>query len=1261
MDLKINFLKNNKFFLYFFVFSLLLSMSSFQRALAATDQSAPTESEVLVVYNSAYTTDSDSSGLQDSQQIAEYYKSKRPGVTVVGLAMPTTEEITWDQYNTQVKAPLENYLTTNNLVDAFKVIVTVKGVPLKIMGDSANNVSKITPGGSSSIFASTDLNPYAMTIDASGNLYTANYYSNDVTKITSAGVSSTLGTTGSHPRGIVVDASGNVYTANYSDNNVTKITPAGVSSTLGTTGNYPYAITIDSSGNIYTANNGSSNVTKITPAGVSSILGTTSPQPYAITIDPAGNIYTANSGGSINNVTKITPAGVSSILGTTGPSPRGITIDSSGNIYTANQGLNNVTKITPAGVSSTLGTTGNNPLGIIVDPSDNVYTANYSDNNVTKITAAGVSSIFATGVSGPSGIVIDASGNIYTANAHGHNNPWAPECGTYCYDMNYAAVDAGISLSYQDFKTTGRHTNPYYNTDPSFLKNDHFKNNYFTTGGFTLKYLVSRLDGYTVSDIENMIDRGINADKTGVGYWVLDAPNGGGVMRAATARDKLLSLNKNVIYDSTASYITTSANSIMGYSSYGYNTGMGDGYVSNNPVNANHLDFTLLPGAVFSTYESYNAWGFISEDQAPETVQGQLGEWIQIGGTGGIGNTYEPWSSAIANESIWMPSYAVGYPWVEAAYMSMPYMGFVQIVLGDPLMTIVDTTSPAAVSNMQITQTVGGTANLTWTNPTDPDLAGVKIVRKTGSYPTNFSDGTLVYNGLLSSVVDSGLTNGTTYYYAAFAYDAVPNYSILNSDSKVSVLIDTVAPSPVSNMQITQIVGGTANLTWTNPSDPDLTGVKIVRKTGSYPTNFSDGTLVYNGLLSSVIDSGLTNGTTYYYAAFAYDAVPNYSILNSDSKVSVLIDTVAPSPASNMQATAGNTSASLTWTNPTDPDLAGVKIVRKTGSYPTNITDGLLVYDGSLASLSNQGLNNGTTYYYAAFAYDAVPNYSILNSDSKISVTPYQPSGGGGGGNPIVIYCTSVTYSDWSTTCLNNKQYRSILSSSPSSCTQTTAQQLAMQKDCGIVIPVVPETSLTTGTVSVIEQITSEAVNCIAGRFEEYVTAFGGVIDNLGQKQAAKKYSNITGVDNKATTETKDLVIDFIFYGTPSTKILGEGERAGVVNSYLQVHEKLPNLQTDWQDILKIANGRWPSQRLAVAETKSATFFKKVYGRQPNLKNNIDENAVMVMTYGLIPAKRNLQSEAVAIKAYKFIYKKAPKDSLSWNIVRAIAYSGAAR
>ena len=248
---------------------------------------------------------------------------------------------------------------------------------------SANNVTKITPIGVTSILGTTGTSPFAISVAPDGNVYTANQGSDNVTKLTTQGVSTVLMVTGNGPKSILVDAAGSVYTANSgASNDVTKKTAQGNQTKINVAGSSPSGITIDAAGNIYTSNIVSNNVTKTTPQEVSTIFGSTGLQPYAITIDSAGNIYTANY--SSNNVTKITPQGVSSILGTTSGGPNAIAIDAVGNIYTANYSSDNVTKITPQGVSSTYGTTGNYPTGITVDSEGNIYTANYGSSNVTR-------------------------------------------------------------------------------------------------------------------------------------------------------------------------------------------------------------------------------------------------------------------------------------------------------------------------------------------------------------------------------------------------------------------------------------------------------------------------------------------------------------------------------------------------------------------------------------------------------------------------------------------------------------------------------------------------------------------------------------------------------------------------------------------------------------------------------------------------------------------------------------------------------------
>ena len=132
-------------------------------------------------------------------------------------------------------------------------------------------------------------------------------------------------------------------------------------------------------------------------------------------------------------------------------------------------------------------------------------------------------------------------------------------------------------------------------------------------------------------------------------------------------------------------------------------------------------------------------------------------------------------------------------------------------------------------------------------------------------------------------------------------------------------------------------------------------------------------------------------------------------------------------------------------------------------------------------------------------------------------------------------------------------------------------------------------------------------------------------------------------------------------YGTPSTVRLGEGERAGVVNSYKAAFKKLPETGDEWQDVVKIANGRWPGAANGEREAWASKVFKQVYLRDPVRTNPYDDAAVVVVAYGLRPAQRNLDSEKTAILHFEGIFGHQPSDAEDWDTVRAIAYSGATR
>jgi hypothetical protein len=147
----------------------------------------------------------------------------------------------------------------------------------------------------------------------------------------------------------------------------------------------------------------------------------------------------------------------------------------------------------------------------------------------------------------------------------------------------------------------------------------------------------------------------------------------------------------------------------------------------------------------------------------------------------------------------------------------------------------------------------------------------------------------------------------------------------------------------------------------------------------------------------------------------------------------------------------------------------------------------------------------------------------------------------------------------------------------------------------------------------------------------------------------------------KASNETVNILYDFIVSGTPSTVRLGMGERAGVANSFASCFKKLPKDNIDWQDVIKIANGRWPSQRMGRCEEEAGKTFERIYLRRPDMDNRNDNAAVTVMAYGLRPTNRNMNSEKKAIKIFKNIFDHSPLNAPDWDAVRAIAYSGAKR
>ncbi len=540
--------------------------------------------------------------------------------------------------------------------------------------------------------------------------------------------------------------------------------------------------------------------------------------------------------------------------------------------------------------------------------------------------------------------------------------------------------------------------------------------------------------------------------------------------------------------------------------------------------------------------------------------------------------------------------------------------------------------------------------------------------------------------------------------------DSDPAVTLSGTVSHLSSFAPTVpaddAPTTPTGLAATPYRPTQINLAWNVVSG--ATSYDIYRGTstdGLFPRVGSEPT-VSSGLTTSYSDTGLTASTTYYYKISALngsgESAASAAVQATTTAVSEIggylctglncpvegIVIVAPSASlaagtytSTQSATLSATSANSIHytTNGTDPtctsgttisgssgtiSVASSQTVKAISCYANNNHSTVASF-AYVLQCAITSVTNGSVAAYSSCAITCNSGYTLSGSTCVANST-----GGGGGGGSAITYCSAVTYGAWQSTCFNNVQYRNVLTQTPTSCTLTAAQQLEQQRTCTAeattIPPVVPPVTLpatlpTSSGTTVLQNIAAEAAIVDNNNRATLLAHLGISADIAAERAGLVKYKTILDLDKKISAEERLTINDFIVYGTQSTHRLGAGERAAVINSYYQAYGKLPNSETEWSDVLKIASGRWPVERSAKAEAQAKMEFKKVYARNAVMTNNIDENAIMVIAYGLLPLQRNLNSEKVAIKTFRWVYGHAPVNALAWNIVRAIAYSGATR
>ena len=288
--------------------------------------------------------------------------------------------------------------------------------------------------------------------------------------------------------------------------------------------------------------------------------------------------------------------------------------------------------------------------------------------------------------------------------------------------------------------------------------------------------------------------------------------------------------------------------------------------------------------------------------------------------------------------------------------------------------------APAAPSGLSATSISSSQINLSWTDNATNET-GFKIERKTGSGGTYAQIATTGAD--VTTYNDTGLTEGTTYFYRVRATNAVGDSAY---SAEASATTGTTPPDAPSGLTATTVSSSQINLSWTDVANE--TGFKIERKTGvggtySQIATVGAGIVTYN-------NTGLTANTTYYYRVRATNAGGDSGYSNEANATTLDVAPVAPS---GLSATSISSSQiNLSWTDNATNET-GFKIERKTGSGGTYAQ--IATTGADVTTYNDTGLTEGTTYFYRVRATNAVGDsaYSAEASATTGTTPPDAPSG----------------------------------------------------------------------------------------------------------------------------------------------------------------------------------------------------------------------------------------------------------------------------
>lgn len=343
--------------------------------------------------------------------------------------------------------------------------------------------------------------------------------------------------------------------------------------------------------------------------------------------------------------------------------------------------------------------------------------------------------------------------------------------------------------------------------------------------------------------------------------------------------------------------------------------------------------------------------------------------------------------------------------------LSFSFLGCLrsEVLSPQPSALDLDAAAPTCPGLTGVTVTSGPTLTVTWAEGSDQLTSASDITysvyMRSGTNNYDLVSPSKIVIGATSTLINQGIQLGQTYTLFVTCKDEKGNVEPPGPTNEISVTVsDQNPPSAPGALTVGSPNFTSLLLTWA-PADDGAGGTtssqmryKVYRSTSASVAT-TGSPLATLTASTTLTDSNLIPGTTYYYRVVAVDLANNASLPSNEASNSTLSDTSAPSLTPNLQA-SGITQSQLllSWDagadNVTSAGQLVYRVFRCSGSTTCDPYASPYLFETAPGQVSwtNMGLVANTVYVYGVRAKDSSGNIST-NSERLVTSTAYNSLG----------------------------------------------------------------------------------------------------------------------------------------------------------------------------------------------------------------------------------------------------------------------------